>query len=275
MAKKSRNAPIEHITAGQGALRGQYALVTGGSRGIGRAIAESLAQVGCNIAVVSRNAGESSTVARELAETLNIRAIGLAADVSKQRSVHRLFEKLREWSGNRLDILVNNAGYPFRPEIWNTPLHAAPPDKLQSWFLDVFETDTMGSVFCTFEALSLMISRQKGSIVYISSTPALEGYKGAPYTVAKAGILGLMKDVAREYGRYNIRANALALGNIQTPATFDNLDPKTRKALAREAPLGRWGKPIEVGRAVVFLASELSSFVTGQTLVVDGGNVRK
>jgi 3-oxoacyl-[acyl-carrier protein] reductase len=275
MATKSRTERIESIKAGEGALQGQYALVTGGSRGIGRAIAKSLAQVGCNIAIASRDAREASAVAKELAETLNIHVIGLAADVSKQRSVHRLFEKIRKWTGNRLDILVNNAGYPFEPEIWNTPLHAMPADKLQSWFLDVFETDTMGSVFCTFEALSLMISRGRGSIVYISSTPALEGYKGAPYTVAKAGILGLMKDVAREYGRYNIRANALALGNIQTPATFDNLDPKTRKALAREAPLGRWGLPVEVGRAVVFLASDLSSFVTGQTLVVDGGNVSK
>ncbi len=111
--------------------------------------------------------------------------------------------------------------------------------------------------------------------MYISSTPALEGYKGAPYTAAKAGILGFMRDVAREYGQYNVRANALALGNILTSATYASLDPETREALVREAPLRRWGQPEEVANAVVFLVSNLSTFITGQTIIVDGGTVRR
>jgi NAD(P)-dependent dehydrogenase (short-subunit alcohol dehydrogenase family) len=172
-----------------------------------------------------------------------------------------------------LDVLVCNAGFPFLPEIWNTATDAIPKEKLDIWYSQVFRTDTMGSIFCTYEALPLMKAQSRGSIIYLSSTPALEGYQGAPYTVAKAALLGLVKDIAREYGRYNIRANALALGSIQTPATFDNLDPSTRDTFAQEAALRRWGKPEEVGRAALFLASDLSSFVTGHTLVVDGGTV--
>ena len=152
---------------------------------------------------------------------------------------------------------MNNAGYFFSQEIWNTPLDATPADKLQSWFLDVFQTDTMGSVFCTYEALPLMMARKNGSIIYIASTPALEGLQGTPYTVAKAGVLGLMKDVARLYGHLNIRANALALGNILTPATLESLDPGTQSKLAQETPLKRWGEPEEVARAALFLASQL------------------
>jgi 3-oxoacyl-[acyl-carrier protein] reductase len=93
--------------------------------------------------------------------------------------------------------------------------------------------------------------------------------------MAKAAILGLMRDVAREYGKDNIRVNALALGNIETPATMGQLDDESRYTLAAEAPLKRWGKPEEVGKAALFLVSELSSFITGQVLVVDGGTVRR
>jgi 3-oxoacyl-[acyl-carrier protein] reductase len=204
-----------------------------------------------------------------------VQTVGLQADVSNFEDVHELFQQLRAWSADRLDILVCNAGYPMRPEIWSTPLHDTPADKLPVWYRDVLATDAMGSVYCTFEALPLMTARRSGSIIYISSTPALEGYQGGPYTMAKAAVLGMMRDVAREYGKDNIRANALALGNIQTPATFEQLDEPVRKALAAEAPLRRWGMPDEVGNAALFLASDLSSFITGQVLVVDGGTLRR
>jgi 3-oxoacyl-[acyl-carrier protein] reductase len=256
-------------------LSGKYALVTGSSRGIGRAIAEALAEHGSNILVTSRNSAEAQAAAKELGARHSVKALGFACDVSDQASVHALFENLRVWSSNRLDVLVCNAGFPFQNEIWETPLHATPPEKLPGWYFDLFRTDTMGSVLCTFEALQIMIPSKSGSIIYITSTPALEGYHGTPYTIAKAGILGLMKDTAREYGKYNIRANAFALGNIRTPATFDQLDDDSRKALAQESPLRRWGNPEEVGKAALFLASDLSSFITGQTLVVDGGTLRR
>jgi NAD(P)-dependent dehydrogenase (short-subunit alcohol dehydrogenase family) len=256
-------------------LDDQCALVTGASRGIGRAIAETLARAGCNVAISSRSLNDCQAVAAEIAQRHPVQTVGLQADVSDFEDVHKLFQQLRAWSSDRLDILVCNAGYPMRAEIWNTPLHDTPADKLAVWYLDVLATDAMGSVYCTFEAIPLMAERRSGSIIYISSTPALEGYQGGPYTMAKAAVLGMMRDVAREYGKNNIRANALALGNIQTPATFEQLDEPVRKALAAEAPLQRWGMPDEVGNAALFLASDLSSFITGQVLVVDGGTLRR
>jgi 3-oxoacyl-[acyl-carrier protein] reductase len=261
--------PLEHI------LSGKYSLVTGSSRGIGRAIADVLAEYGSNVLITSRNSLEAQAAAKEIADRYSVEAVGFACDVSRQASVHALFEYLRRWSSDRLDVLVCNAGFPFRGEIWETPLHDTPPGKISDWYFDLFRTDTMGSIYCTVEALQIMVARKSGSIIYITSTPALEGYRGTPYTVAKAGILGLMRDIAREYGKYNIRANAFALGNIRTLATFDQLDEESRRALAQEAPLRRWGSPEEVGRAALFLASDLSGFITGQTIVVDGGTLRR
>ncbi len=256
-------------------LEGNYALVTGSSRGIGRSIAETFASCGCHVAVTARNVEAVGETARHIEEKFGTRSLAAACDVARSESVRTLFQQLGSWSSGRLDILVCNAGYPFLAEIWETPLHAAPIQELESWFVGALRTDLLGSVFCTIEALPIMMRQKYGSIVYISSTPALEGYRGSPYTTSKAAILGLMKDVAREYGKYNVRANALALGNFMTPATFDALDQETRDALAREAPLRRWGQPEEAANAALFLASSLSSFITGQTLVVDGGTLRR
>jgi len=255
-------------------LEGHFALVTGGSRGIGRAMAESLAGAGCNVAIASRHLKGSQVAADEIGEKTGCRALGVQCDVSQSSQVRRLFQEIRRWSEDRLDVLACNAGYPFLKEIWNTPLHQTPADQIEAWYMNLFRTDTLGSVLCTHEALPLMIEQRRGSIIYVSSTPALEGFQGTPYTVAKAGVLGLMKDIACAYGQYNIRANALALGNILTPATFDQLDPASRQRFAEETPLKRWGECEEVARATLFLASPMSSFITGQTLVIDGGTVR-
>ncbi|MFQ6011740.1 MAG: SDR family NAD(P)-dependent oxidoreductase, partial [Nitrososphaerales archaeon] len=106
--------------------------------------------------------------------------------------------------------------------------------------------------------------------------PAIAGYnRGAPYTIAKAGILGIVKHVAHEYGRYNIRTYALALGNIRTPKTYDHLTREQKLELAKETPMRRWGSPKEVAGTALILASDHASFVTGQTIVVDGGTVMR
>ena len=255
-------------------LEGKYALVTGGSRGIGRAAVETLAGAGCSVALASRDLREAADAAAAIRGKHAVQIQSVACDVSNQASVHTMFDEVRKWSSGVLDILICNAGYPFSRTIWETPLHRTPADRLAAWYEAVFRTDTLGSLFCTYEALPLMIETGGGSILYVASTPALEGLQGSPYTVAKAGILGLMKDVACGYGKYNIRANALAPGNITTPSTLQVLDEETQKKFAEEAPLRRWGKPEEVAQAMLFLASPQSGFITGQTLVVDGGIVR-
>jgi NAD(P)-dependent dehydrogenase (short-subunit alcohol dehydrogenase family) len=256
-------------------LAGKYALITGSSRGIGLAAAEALAEAGCNVALSARTTQHAAPACERIRAKHGVETTALPGDVSVAESARHLFREVGRWSSGRLDVLVCNAGYPFRRELWDTPLHRIPPEKLEAWHLEVFRTDTLGSIFCSFEALPMMISTGGGSIIYISSTPALEGLQGSPYTVAKAGILGLMRDVARGYGKYAIRANALALGSISTPATTEQLDPAVRQMFAEATPLQRWGSPEEVAQAVLFLASPRSSFITGQTIVVDGGALRR
>ena len=260
---------------GRRCLEGKTVLVTGATRGIGRSIADTFAAAGARVAITSRNENDCRITARQIEETYQVDVLGAACDVASCASVHELFLQLAAWSGNRLEVLVNNAGYPMNAEIWNMRLHEAKADALERWFLDIFRSDCMGAVFCTRAALQWMVPAGGGSIIYLVSTPALEGYRGSPYTAAKGAVLGLMRDVACEYGRHGIRANALALGNIETPATIGSLDERTRRLLADEAPLGRWGKPQEVADAALFLGSDRSGFITGQTLVVDGGTVRR
>ncbi len=256
-------------------LENKYALITGATRGIGRAVAETFARNGAHVALTSRNARDCEAVAADLRGRFSVKVLGAACDVSVQASVSDLFREVRRWSSERLDTLVCNAGFPFLDELWNTPLDRTPAQNLEQWYLEVFRVDTLGSVFCTYEALPLMMRQGGGTLLYVSSTPALEGFQGAPYTVAKAGVLGLMKDVAHGYGKWNIRANALALGNIHTSATFDVLDEDVQRKFAEDAPLKRWGTPKEVADAALFLASPMSGYMTGQTLVVDGGTVRR
>ncbi len=197
-------------------LEGEYALVTGGSRGIGRAAVDALAGAGCNVALTSRHLDDAEVAAQEARRNHAVEVLAAPCDVSDLDSVSTLFTEIRKWSSNRLDVVICNAGFAFDKEIWDTPLHETPPQKLAAWYEGVFRTDTMGSLFCTYHALPMMMTAGSGSIVYVASIPALEGLQGSPYTVAKAGVLGLMKDVACMYGKYNIRANALALGSILT-----------------------------------------------------------
>lgn len=255
-------------------LDGAWAVVTGSTRGIGRETAGALAEAGANVVVSSRSPEDTKAVAAEIRDEHGVEAHGVAADVTDPEAVADLFETVDDLSGGRLNVLVNNAGYPWEEDLWETPLHEVPRDELEARFREVHEVDLAGARRCSWEALGRMRDDGGGSLVFVSSTPALVGYKGTPYTEAKAGTLGLMRDLAREYGPDGIRANAVAPGNIATDFAGE-LDAADRGELGEEAPLGRWGTPREVADAILFLASELSSFVSGQTLVVDGGTERR
>lgn len=251
-------------------LEGGWVLLSGGTRGIGRACVDVFAAAGANVVVTSRKQADAEEVARDAAKKHGVHALGLACEVSQIAAVDAAFRQILAVTGGRLDAVVHTATYPVVGEMWDTPLHAMDDAQVIDWFRVVYDADLQGSRLVSRAALRSMLPRRKGSLVFFSSTPALAGYKGLPYTEAKAGILGLTKDLARAYGGDGIRANAIAPGNVRT-AWLDDLTAEEIRALEKENVLGRFGEPEELARVCLFLASDLSSFVTGQTLVVDGG----
>jgi len=253
-------------------LRDRIVLITGASRGIGRATAELFARCGAAVAVNARSLEEVEGLVAELQNQFGIRAFAAIADVTDRIAVQKMFASLQDWSGNRLDALVCCAGYPLVEEWWNTPLHEMRESDVENWFRSVRAVDLDGARFCSHYALKMMVSQRRGNLIYLSSTPALSGYRGTPYTEAKAALLGLMRDLAREYGPHGIRANAIAPGNIAS-GWYHQLTEQKKQELSTEASLRRWGLPEEVAGAILFLASDLAGFITGQTIVVDGGKV--
>lgn len=253
-------------------LRDKVVLITGGTRGIGLVTATMFASCGAHVAVNGRDEAEADEAVRALAEAFHKPTLALPADVSDSRHVKQMFENFSLWSRTHLDVLVCCAGYPLVDELWNTPLHEVGNEEVETWFKQVRAVDLDGARYCARHALQMMIPQKNGSLIFVSSTPALSGYHGTPYTEAKAGLLGLMRDIAVEYARLNIRANAIAPGNIAS-GWYNRLSEEKRTELVKEAPLGRWGKPEEVAGTILFLASELAGYITGQTIVVDGGEV--
>ena len=252
-----------------GSVEGKVSVITGSSRGNGKAIALAISKEGGNAVITSRNLEEAKAVATEVRKRYGGNSFALQADLTHHDEVKKMFRRILDNYGT-VDILINNAGYPMVDELWNKSLSKVSDEE----FRRVMEVDVMGSIRCVREAIPIMVQQNRGVIINISSTPAIAGYdKGAPYTVAKAGLIGLTKHIAYEYGVHNIRANTIALGNIKTPRTYDRLTAEKRLSMAEEAPLKRWGEPEDVAGVCVFLASDYSSFVTGQTIVVDGGTV--
>ncbi len=233
-------------------LDGKLALVTGASRGIGRAIAEELARAGASVVVGYRSGKDE---AEELATAIGGRAI--QADVSDAGEAKRLVDEAGD-----IDVLVNNAG------LTRDGLLARMSD--DDW-RTVIDTN-LSSVFYTCRAVTRpMMKKRAGSIVNISSVVGVHGNWGQTnYGASKAGIIGFTKSLARELGSRNIRANVVAPGYVKTALT-EVLPDEATAAMVQQTPLGRVADPEEIAGAVRFLASDQASFITGEVLLVDGG----
>jgi 3-oxoacyl-[acyl-carrier protein] reductase len=239
-------------TAAFASLEGKTALVTGGSRGIGRAIALELARAGAKVVVGYRSGADD---AEEVAREAGGRAV--QADVSDPEQARRLVEEAGD-----LDVLVNNAG------LTRDGLIARMPD--EDWRV-VIETNLSGAFYTSRAVARTMMRRRAGAIVNVSSIVGLHGNPGQTnYSASKAGIIGLTKALARELGPRGVRANVVAPGYVTTALT-DVLPEAARAAMLANTPLGRLGDPDDVAGAVRFLCSDAAAFITGEVLLVDGG----
>jgi len=246
-------------------LEEQVALVTGASRGIGRACGRLLAQAGARVAI---NYREAEAEARSLMDEIRREggdARAYRADVSMRSEVESMVAKVREEFGP-IDILVANAGI-YPPE--SKPAEAL-SDEHWGRTLDVNLT---GMWHCCRSVIPEMKGRRSGRIVLISSTSALSGEPvGAGYAASKGGVISLGASLARDLGAYGVTVNCVSPGWVDTDMTAEDLVGDEREAIERQLPLGRIGTPEEIAGPVLFLASGLASYMTGQNLVVDGGD---
>ena len=245
-----------------GTLSGHTALVTGGTRGIGKAIAARLALGGANVAIVSRSTDGRPTVA-EL-ERLGVGAVAVNADVSDPDSVRRMVDTVREALGP-IDILVNNAA-------------TADPGYRNAWELAAESWDRMirvnlsGVQYCCAAFLPQMLTKGWGRIVNIASTSGISGgTSGVHYAASKGGVIALSKALARELAPRGITVNVVAPSKIDTEMFRQAVGENERKDTIRRIPVGRLGRPEEVAEAVAYFAAEEAGYTTGQVLVVSGG----
>ena len=242
-------------------LESKVAIITGGSRGIGKSICETFAKNGCNVAFTYNNSKDS---AEALAKELNgsgIKAKAYKSDASNFDDATKLVEDVLVDFG-KIDILVNNAGIKKDNLLMRME---------KSDFDSVINTN-LSSVFnLTKASIKTFLKQRNGSIINISSVVGVKGNAGqSNYSASKAGIIGFSKSIALELGSRNIRSNVIAPGFIETDMT-DSLSEEVINSWKESIPLKRGGNPSDVGNACVFLASDLSSYITGQVLHVDGG----
>ncbi len=259
-------------------LEDKNILISGSSRGIGYEMAKYFAEIcGSMVIVCSRHLEN----AKKVSEIINGKTYPIELDVTNINNIDYCIDDILKKFG-KIDILINNAGYRFDKKIWYKKLHEIE----NNLFMEIINVDLMGSVRLSKAVIKQMIkienekeynnnnTRKGGVIINISSTPALSGHiEGSPYTIAKSGLIGLTKHIAREYGIYNIRAYTLALGNISTDATYYSMDDKHKYIAEEETSLKRWGKPEEVAKIASHLASNDFSYSTGNTIIIDGGTI--
>lgn len=241
-------------------MTGHTAIVTGGGRGIGKAIAEALAKKGVNIAVIGTNIEVAAQTSLGL-QSIGVKSIAIQADVSISSDVKNMFDKTISEFG-RVDIIVNNAG------ITRDSLIIRMKD--EDWDR-VINVNLKGTFLCCREAVKIMLKQKYGRIVNISSIVAFMGNIGqANYSASKAGISGLTKTIAKEYANRGITVNAVAPGFITTAMT-ESIPENIKNEMLKTIPMSRFGTTDDVANAVVFFASPDAGYITGQLLHVNGG----
>lgn len=244
-------------------LDGRIALITGGTGGLGRVMAEALAQAGALVAITSRDQKKAEETAFKLTEKTGKKALGLGVDVTNSEQVNAMVQSVIDEFG-RIDILINNAGINIRKPIEDF--------EDEEWDL-VQETNLKGPFLCSRAVAKQMKKQQYGRVINLSSMLGSVGLeeRGA-YCSSKGGLIQLTKVLALEWGPHNITVNAVCPGPMATELnTVVMNNPEANKQFVDNIALGRWGKPEELTGSIIFLASDASSFMTGSSLVVDGG----
>ena len=242
-------------------LKNKKVIITGASKGIGKSIALKLAEYGCDLFLLSRNQDALNTVRDEILTYFNVEIESYVTDTGNHESVNKVFSDIIS-KYNRIDILVNNAGITrdnilirMSQEEWNS----------------VINTNLTGYFNCCKAVIKQMIKQRYGRIINISSIIGINGNSGQTnYAASKAGIIGLTKSLSKEVGSRNITVNAIAPGFIQTEMTKE-LEQTNKERFLTSIPLKCFGKPEDVANLVSFLASENASYITGQTINIDGG----
>ena len=247
-------------------LNDKIALVTGGGRGLGRAIALAFADAGAHVAVASRTREQLEEVAA-LVRAKNRRALTIEVDVTDSASVARMIDATRHEFGH-IDILVNSAGVGWAERLDQMS------DETWKWIID---TDLTGTFYCCREALRVMIEQKSGSIINIASVAGIKGPPGlGAYAASKGGVIALTKVLALENTRHHVRVNAIAPGYFRTDMNAAVLDdPELGPKIVKRIPMRRVGMPEEIGPLAVFLASDDASFVTGEVYGISGGELAK
>ena len=252
-------------------VKDKVAIVSGATRGLGFEISKQFTKRGATVIMCSR----SMASAENSASWIKGKTHPERLDVTNAQRIEEFMRCMAE-RHKHIDILINNAGYPFDRMIWNKRFHEVAEEDLEK----IIDTDLKGTFRLSQAAIPFMIknvssARGKGGVIInIASTPAIVGHMaGAPYSIAKSGVIAITKHIALEYGDKNIRAYTLALGNISTEATFASMTVTERKKAAMENSMKRWGDPKEVATIAASMASEDFDFATGNTIVIDGGTV--
>ena len=243
-------------------LDGKVAIITGSTKGIGRGIAEGLAQAGANIVVVSRHQDECDAAAAEI-QKFGVQAIGIKTDVTKQDEIDNLITKTVEKFGH-LDIMINNAG---------SAVTKKAEELTEDDWNRVINVDMKAVFFCAQAAGRVMIQQNHGKIINVASMLGLIAEKQVlPYCVAKGGVIQMTKALALEWARYNIQVNAICPGYVVTAINEKELnEPKVFKHITGKIPMRRFGQVDDIAGLAVYLASPASDYMTGQPVVIDGG----